>query len=71
MSNAVDTWRDRMNLVVFESIGLERPWTLDTYQKIGGYSSWRKILAGEMTREQVIEAVKASGLRGRDRKSVV
>ena len=37
MSNAVDTWRDRTNLVVFESIGLECPWTLETYQKIGGY----------------------------------
>ena len=65
--NALDTWRDRMDLVVFEPLGLgiERPWTLESYLKIGGYSSWKKILAGEMTREQVIDAVKASGLRGR------
>ncbi|NDF86550.1 MAG: NADH-quinone oxidoreductase subunit F, partial [Gammaproteobacteria bacterium] len=54
-----------MNLVVFEPLALERSWTLESYLKIGGYSSWKKILAGEMTREQVIEAVKASGLRGR------
>ena len=65
MSNALDNWRDRMNLVVFEPLALERSWTLESYLKIGGYSSWKKILAGEMTREQVIEAVKASGLRGR------
>ncbi|MFM7707595.1 MAG: NADH-quinone oxidoreductase subunit F, partial [Gammaproteobacteria bacterium] len=56
-----------MNLVVFEPLGLgiERPWTLESYLKIGGYSSWKNILAGEMTREQIIDAVKASGLRGR------
>ena len=65
MSTALETWGERMNLVVFEPLALERPWTLDTYTQIGGYSSWRDILAGKMTREQVIDAVKASGLRGR------
>ena len=33
--------------------------------KIGGYQAWEKILRGETPREQVIEEVKASGLRGR------
>jgi NADH-quinone oxidoreductase subunit F len=65
MTSAFETWRDRMNLVVFESLGMERSWTLESYLKIGGYSSWKDILAGKMTREQVIDAVKASGLRGR------
>ena len=65
--NALDTWRDRMSLVVMEPVasGIERPWTLESYLQIGGYSSWRKVLAGELTREQIIDAVKASGLRGR------
>jgi NADH-quinone oxidoreductase subunit F len=56
---------DKMNLVVFEPLRLERPWTLATYRKIGGYQVWEKILAEKPPREQIIEAVKASGLRGR------
>ena len=53
------------NLVCFETLGHERPWSLDTYRKLGGYDAWEQILAGKLTREQVIETVKASGLRGR------
>ena len=56
---------DKMNLVVFEPLKLERPWTLETYRKIGGYSAWEQILTEMPPREQIIEAVKASGLRGR------
>ncbi|HEX7416625.1 MAG TPA: NADH-quinone oxidoreductase subunit NuoF [Steroidobacteraceae bacterium] len=54
-----------MNLVVFEPLKLERSWTLETYSKIGGYEAWKKILAEKTPRDQIIEAVKASGLRGR------
>ncbi len=56
---------DKMNLVVFEPLKLERSWTLETYRKIGGYQVWEKILAEKPPREEIIEAVKASGLRGR------
>src|SRR5512146_2012151 len=56
---------DKMNLVVFEPLRLERSWELETYVKIGGYEAWKKILAEKTPREQVIEMVKASGLRGR------
>ncbi len=56
---------DKMNLVVFEPLKLERPWTLATYRTIGGYQAWEKILADKPPREQIIDAVKASGLRGR------
>ena len=65
MNNAAEVWRDRMNLVVFESLALEQPWKLSTYQSIGGYESWKRILNEKIPREQVIEQVKASGLRGR------
>ena len=58
-------WTDRMNLVCFEPLKYERPWELETYRKIGGYEAWQKILAEQTPREQVIEMVKASGLRGR------
>ena len=58
-------WDDKMNLVVFEPLKYERPWTMETYQKIGGYEIWKKILADKTPREQIIEQVKASGLKGR------
>jgi NADH-quinone oxidoreductase subunit F len=61
----VSDWKDRMNLVCFEPLGLERPWELETYLTIGGYDAWKKILAEKTPRESVIEMVKASGLRGR------
>ncbi len=53
------------NLVCFQTLGHERPASIDTYRRLGGYDVWEKILAGAMTREQVIEGVKAAGLRGR------
>ena len=58
-------WDDKMNLVVFEPLKYEQPWTLETYRKIGGYDVWKKILAEKTPREEIIEQVKASGLRGR------
>ncbi len=65
MSAALDKWRDKMNLVVFAPLQDDKPWTLDGYRKSGGYESWKKILTDKVTREAVIESVKASGLRGR------
>jgi NADH-quinone oxidoreductase subunit F len=62
---AASDYLDRMNLVVFEPLKLEQSWLLDTYRKIGGYQVWEKILAEKPPREQIIEQMKASGLRGR------
>lgn len=53
------------NLVCFETLGKERSWELDTYRSIGGYEAWERILREKTPREQIIEEVKASGLRGR------
>ena len=53
------------NLVCFNTFGEDEPWTLATYEKLDGYKAWRKILSGKMTPEQIIDEVKASGLRGR------
>jgi NADH-quinone oxidoreductase subunit F len=55
----------QQNLVCFEPLHLPESWTLRTYEQIGGYQAWRKILAEKQPRESIIEAVKASGLRGR------
>ncbi|MCC7489858.1 MAG: NADH-quinone oxidoreductase subunit NuoF [Gammaproteobacteria bacterium] len=52
-------------MVCLETLGADVPWSLDTYRRVGGYSAWEQILAGKLTRDQVIDTVKASGLRGR------
>ena len=44
--------------------GRTTPVSLDEYQAEDGYAGWRKALT-RMTPEQVVEEVKASGLRGR------
>jgi NADH-quinone oxidoreductase subunit F len=61
----MSNWDDKRNLTCFEPLKYERPWELATYQRIGGYEAWKKILATMPPREQIIEQVKASGLRGR------
>ena len=53
------------NLACFNTFGADESWSLKTYEKHDGYKAWRKILAGEMSPQEVIEEVKASGLRGR------
>jgi NADH-quinone oxidoreductase subunit F len=53
------------NLVCFNTFGSDESWTLPVYEKHDGYIAWRKILAGKLTPDEVINEVKASGLRGR------
>jgi NADH-quinone oxidoreductase subunit F len=55
----------QQDLVCFEPLKLPESWKLATYRTIGGYEAWTKILKEKPPREQIIEAVKASGLRGR------
>jgi len=62
---AVSDYADKMNLVVFEPLKLERSWELNTYRTIGGYDVWEKILAEKPARPSIIDQMKASGLRGR------
>jgi NADH-quinone oxidoreductase subunit F len=51
--------------VVFTTLGFEKPWTLENYRETGGYEAWKRILADRTPREDIIETVKASALRGR------
>jgi len=53
------------NLVCFNTFGSDESWTMKTYEQHDGYQAWRKILAGKMSQDAVIDEVKASGLRGR------
>jgi len=63
--SAINRYRDKMNLTLFEVLKHERPWELETYRKIGGYEVWERIVRDKPPREEIIEQVKASGLRGR------
>lgn len=53
------------NEVCFRTRHLNKPWSLEAYLSVGGYSVWRKILTEKMDPHQIIETVKQSGLRGR------
>ncbi len=44
---------------------MDEPWSLESYLKTGGYESWKRILAGDFQPEEIVDIVKASGLRGR------
>src|SRR6187402_2095129 len=65
MAGALDKWKDKMNLTVFEPLKFNESWKLENYLKIGGYDAWKKILAEKPARLAVVDQVKASGLRGR------
>lgn len=56
---------DQQNLVCLRTLGLDEPWTLESYLKTGGYDSWKRVLAGEFQPGEIVDIVKASGLRGR------
>ena len=51
--------------VVYTTLHFDKPWSYENYLKTGGYSALRKILEEKIPPEQVVEMVKASGLRGR------
>lgn len=53
------------NEVCFRNMDLDRPWLLEQYQSRGGYEMLTKIMTEKMPPDQIIEEVKASGLRGR------
>lgn len=54
----------RYEVTMYRYVGVEGAHTLDFYRSHGGYEAARKALT-EMTPVQVIDEVKASGLRGR------
>jgi NADH-quinone oxidoreductase subunit F len=51
--------------VCFRTLQLDDPHTLATYQGVGGYEVWKRILKEKTPPEQIIEELKASALRGR------
>ena len=53
------------NEVCYATRHFDQAWSMETYLKVGGYEALKKILVDGMTPEDVIEEMKASGLRGR------
>ncbi|BAS67380.1 MAG: NADH oxidoreductase (quinone) subunit F [Gammaproteobacteria bacterium] len=54
-----------MNEVCFKNLEQKNCYSLEVYERSGGYKIWRKILKGEITAEEIIDELKISGLRGR------
>lgn len=54
-----------MDEVVYKTRNMSTPWSYDTYREVGGYQALEKILRDKISPDEVIEMVKASGLRGR------
>src|SRR5690554_4635286 len=54
----------RYEVSIYRYVGVDGAHTLDFYRQHGGYDAARKALT-TMTPEQVVDEVKASGLRGR------
>ena len=54
-----------LNLTCFETLRYDEPWSLETYRNIGGYEAWQRIVRDKIPPGEIIELVKASGLRGR------
>lgn len=63
------TWPKGFEPVLTKRLGTKDSRSIETYLADGGYSSWKKILAGiaggDWTPAKVTDMVKASGLRGR------
>jgi len=53
------------NEVIFNTLHLDKPWTLETYRSAGGYEMLKKVVTEKVPAEEIISEVKKSALRGR------
>ena len=54
-----------INNVCYATLQFDEPWTLENYCRVDGYQAWKKIINEKIPPANIIEEVKASGLRGR------
>ncbi|KTD19721.1 NADH-quinone oxidoreductase subunit NuoF [Legionella londiniensis] len=54
-----------MNQVCYRTFHLPKPWTLDAYLSVGGYTALKRILKEQTSPKQIIDELKTSALRGR------
>ena len=52
---AVNEW-------LFKNTGTDKSWTLEAYQKAGGYNVWRAILNEKRDPVAIIDALKKAGV---------
>ena len=55
----------KLDLTCYVTRNLPAPWSMTTYRSIGGYSAWERILRERTPPSDIIDVVKAAGLRGR------
>ena len=53
------------NEVCFQTLRFDEPWTWENYRRVGGYEAWERLVRERVPPGDVVEMVKASGLRGR------
>lgn len=53
------------NQVCYTTLQFDEPWTYENYLKTGGFKGLQKIVDEKLSPEDVVDIVKASGLRGR------
>ncbi len=55
----------KLDQVCYATRQFDEPWTFENYKKVGGYEAWLKVVRERIPPEDIIEIIKASGLRGR------
>ena len=53
------------NEICFATRHLDKPWSLESYKKVGGYEALKKVLTTDMSQDDVINELKTAALRGR------
>lgn len=54
-----------LNQVCYRTLHLNDPWSLKSYESVGGYQVWRRILKEKTPPNKIIDELKLSALRGR------
>jgi len=54
-----------LNQVCYRTLHLPTPWAFETYEHVGGYHAWRRILKEKTSPKEIIDELKLSALRGR------
>lgn len=54
-----------LNQVCYRTLNLDKPWELASYESVGGYQVWKKILKEQTDPKEILEKLKNSSLRGR------
>lgn len=54
-----------LNQVCYRTLHLKDPWSLKSYESVGGYQVWRRILKEKTPPNKIIDEIKLSALRGR------